>query len=146
MVEGETAAASRSHRVLWFLLPALAIALGSAAYYFMVQSNPRVHNERSRVLAARGDTAGAIAELRQSIRLDPGSAEVHENLGLLLVTAGDVDGGIAEYREAIRLLPDYGEAHYNLGRAFISRGDAEAAKAEYQMVVTPSTPHGLAGC
>jgi tetratricopeptide (TPR) repeat protein len=128
---------------LWFVLPALAVALAGAAYYFKVQGNPQIHNERSRELASKGDLPAAIEELRKSVQIEPSSAEVHENLGALLAARGDLNGATAEYREAIRLRPDYAEAHYNLANALMSTGDKEGAKAQYRMVVTSSTPNGL---
>jgi TonB family protein len=112
--------------------------------YVRLQHNPDFHIEQSKVLSSKGDVAGAVAELREAIRLQPSSAEAHNNLGTLLVSDGDIGGGVAEYQEAIKLRPDYAEAHYNLGNAMISKGDTKSARAQYKMVVTSSTPNGLA--
>jgi tetratricopeptide (TPR) repeat protein len=47
--------------------------------------------------------AGAIAEYREAIRLDPKYSTAHNNLGNALLAKGDLDGAIAAYREAVNL-------------------------------------------
>ena len=41
----------------------------------------RAHFDRAKALYGKGDLDGAIAELRQAIRLRPGFAEAHYGLG-----------------------------------------------------------------
>ena len=60
---------------------------------------------------------GAIAELRQAIRLRPGFAEAHYGLGKALDGKGDHKSAFTGYREAVRLKPDFPEAHLSLGGA-----------------------------
>jgi len=77
----------------------------------------RAHFDRAKALYGKGDLDGAIAELRQAIRLRPGFAEAHYGLGKALDGKGDHKSAFTGYREAVRLKPDFPEAHLSLGGA-----------------------------
>jgi tetratricopeptide (TPR) repeat protein len=83
------------------------------------------------LLQGKGDNDGAIAELREAIRLKPG-VRAHTSLGQALQGKGDLDGAITEYREAIRLKPDYAGTHYILAMALEVKGEKQAALTEYR--------------
>jgi superkiller protein 3 len=55
------------------------------------------------VAAVLGQSAAAS---RESVRLQPDSAEAHTNLGIALLMQGQLDEAIAEFRAVQRLLPD----------------------------------------
>ena len=81
---------------------------------------PRPHdadrlNDRALQSHSQGDTAGAIALLRQAIALKPDRAIYHNNLGELLRLTGQTDPALASLEQAIALNPDYAEAHNNRG-------------------------------
>jgi Flp pilus assembly protein TadD len=86
-------------------------------------------------LLNKGDPDGAIASLKEAIRLDPTHAPAHSNLGTALEAKGDLDGAVAAYREAVRLGPHHAEAHYNLGLALIGKGDPDGAIASFREAV-----------
>jgi tetratricopeptide (TPR) repeat protein len=71
----------------------------------------------------RGDTKGAIRQIRKAIEWDPHSPPFHHDLGMLLHQSGDVAGGLQALREAIRLDPDTAEYPYKLGLALAETGD-----------------------
>ncbi len=82
-----------------------------------------------------GDLDGAVAELREALRLQNDYAEAHNDLGVALADQEHRDRAIAEYREAIRLRNDYADAHNNLGAALLAKGDVDAAIAECRVAV-----------
>ena len=65
-------------------------------------------------LDKQGDTAAAIADYREAIRLDPSLGAAHNNLAAALAKSNQVDEAIAQYEEAIRLAPLRAEPHWNL--------------------------------
>jgi serine/threonine-protein kinase len=79
--------------------------------------------------------AGAEAEWRAAIRLDPRFAPPHNALGLDLYRQGKLREAEAEYRSAIRLDPKNATVHYNLGIVLEDQGRFEEAKKEYQQAV-----------
>jgi tetratricopeptide (TPR) repeat protein len=84
--------------------------------------------------ARPGGLPVALAEYRETVRLEPGFADGHNNLaGALFRVNGDWAGAFAEYREALRLRPADAEAHSNLGNllALVPERRAEAI-AEYR--------------
>ncbi len=115
-------------RVGLFTLALLVSAAAGAA----PQSRPggtgdaNAHYDRGNALYEKGDLEGAIAELREAIRLKPDDAKAHYSLGVALRAKGDLDAAIPELREAIRLKPDFAEAHYNLGFALEGKGEKQA--------------------
>jgi superkiller protein 3 len=101
--------------------PAPAAAQDAAAHFAKAQQ-----------LSDNGDTAGAIAEYRQGLRLDPNNAEAHNGLGKALRDKKDFEGAMAEFKKALQLKPDYAEAHFNIGVIHIVKGDYDGAMAEYK--------------
>lgn len=65
--------------------------------------------------ATKRDYAGAIVDLEEAVRIEPGYAEAHRALGYARFNQGfNVQGAMEAYQRAIELKPDYGEAHYAL--------------------------------
>ncbi len=62
---------------------------------------------------SKRDYAGAAADLKQAIALDPKYAQAYRALGYAEFNMGfNVDGAMADYQKAIELDPNYGEAQY----------------------------------
>ena len=86
----------------------------------------------------------AIAEYRESLRIDGDHADVHNNLAnALSAIAGRMPEAIAEYQAAMRLQPDRAEPHNNLANALANiPGRMPEAIAEYQAAlrIEPDNP------
>ena len=93
------------------------------------------------VLRQLGDADGAINEFRETIRLQPASAEAQLSLGQMLQRRGDRDGAAAAFAEAGRLNQKKADVQAStfavgVGRAQIKAGDIAAAVAEFERAVT----------
>ncbi len=73
-----------------------------------------------------------VAELRESIRLEPSSAAAHINLAIGLNEQRKFPELVAEYREAIRLQPDSPLAHEGLALGLYRLGKLAEAIAEWR--------------
>jgi len=62
-----------------------------------------------------GDTPGAIESYLQSIKLEPGSAEVHLNLGHAYLQLKKDRDAVNAFKQSIKLNPNVAEAHYGSG-------------------------------
>ena len=79
-----------------------------------------------------GDTAKALAELREATTLSPDFAEAHWQLAASLwQSSGDLAEIIKELHTALELDPDHARAHYQLGLARTKQGMTGLAKAEF---------------
>lgn len=87
-------------------------------------------NKLALVALARGDRAGAQAQLDAALSTFAGCVPAIVNAGNLLLEEGDLDGAIARFEAAIALDPDYPEAHHNLGVAFRRAGRRSDAVRE----------------
>ncbi len=58
-----------------------------------------------------GETDGAIAEYKESIRIEPNDAEAHYNLGISLAKKHDGQGALSELRASEKLDPDWPIPH-----------------------------------
>jgi protein O-mannosyl-transferase len=85
-------------------------------------------------LKEKHDTAGALSEFQECVRLQPDFAGGHVNLGDALGALGRSDDAIAEYRRAIELQPLNVGAHNNLGVALFNQRRTEEAIAQFQEV------------
>ena len=78
------------------------------------------------------DWAGAEAEFRRALALNPGSIAVHDDYGVFLTAMGRVDEGLAQSREAARLDPlSVGPVH-DIAIAYLAKGDYEQAAAGFR--------------
>jgi len=81
------------------------------------------------------DWAGAEAEFRRALELNPGSQAVHEEYGNFLGAMGRLDEGLARSREAARLDPlSVGPVH-NMAIIALVRGDYEGAAAGFRQAI-----------
>jgi hypothetical protein len=71
---------------------------------------PEIRDERGFILNRLGRFDEAASELREAIRLDPGSPSAHFNLGISLLAQGDFARGWAEYEWRLRM--DFPWIHY----------------------------------
>ena len=77
-----------------------------------------------------GDVKGAVDSYLQSIKLEPGSAEVFLNLAHAYLKLEKNSDAIKAFKQSIKLNPDQAETHYGLGLAsFRSSRFKEAADA-----------------
>jgi adenylate cyclase len=81
------------------------------------------------------DWAGADAEFRRALQLNPGGAAVCEEYGRFLLAIGSLDDGLARSRDAARLDPlSVGPVHDIAINAFV-RNDYELAAAGFRRAI-----------
>jgi TolB-like protein/Tfp pilus assembly protein PilF len=81
------------------------------------------------------DWAGADAEFRRALALNPGSRSVHEDYGFFLTAMGRLDDGLAQSREAAILDPlSVGPVHDMAINALV-RGDYEQAATGFRQAI-----------
>jgi Flp pilus assembly protein TadD len=89
--------------------------------------NHLAHDHLGVALDARGRTAEAIAQYRQSLAILPGQPHALSNLGADLVALGRFDEALACYTEALRRKPDFPQARVNFANLLVRLGrDGEA--------------------
>lgn len=94
------------------------------------RDDAHLHYSQGVGLLSSGDLLGAMAELREALRLQPDLAQARFSLGTALYLSGDVDSAIDAYRTVIRQQPDLAHAHLHLGTALmVTHAWAEAQSA-----------------
>jgi protein O-GlcNAc transferase len=85
-------------------------------------------------LLRKGDSATALAHLREAATLSPEFAEAHYQLGIALLPSAP---GAAEaaFTRVLNLRPDHAEAHHRLALLLLARHDSAAAAAELAKAV-----------
>ena len=109
-----------------------------AAYTKLLQAdpaNPLRHDAVASLHLDAGQFDEAIAEYRQSLRLNDESAPTHYNLGYALSALGRREGAVVEFQAALRIDPDYAQAHNNLGALLQIGGQPDAALDHYRRAV-----------
>jgi tetratricopeptide (TPR) repeat protein len=97
-------------------------------------------------LRGAGNLPGAVAALREAVRLLPNSVGARCNLSHTLLETGDTAGALREAREAVRLQPTFPDAHGLLGLSLRATGDRQGALSAVREEVrlNPASPdaHG----
>ena len=104
-----------------------------------------VHWKIAALSYAYGDGAVAIAEYRQTARLDPLNDGCRYELGVMLQRIGDVKGAIAAYREAIWLAPTYPLYREGLAALLSRSGDLNGEIAELRETIRCEALHRTRG-
>jgi tetratricopeptide (TPR) repeat protein len=100
-----------------------------------VAAHPRnipARNNLGNALSSSGDKAGAEAEFREALRVNPDSPRVRCNLGNLLGARGDYDEAEVEFLEVLRLDPKYAIAHFSLANMLRKKGEVDSAIEHYK--------------
>jgi eukaryotic-like serine/threonine-protein kinase len=84
------------------------------------------------VLAERGDTEAAVAQIRRAIQLRPDYWEHHAFLGRIYYQASRYADAAAASRELVRLRPESDRGHLLLGAAQVGLGETDAALASFE--------------
>jgi hypothetical protein len=109
---------------------------GETLWTYAVKQAPSVwlpHYNLGNAYRRDGRFDDAIAQYRESIRLQPDFDWSHNNLGISLADNPDtLADAMAQYRTAIRLRPNFAEAHNNLANVLSRTGHADEAIPEYQ--------------
>ena len=101
---------------------------------------PSAHYFLARVLAAKGRSAEARAELERAVAIASDHAPrikavLHAGLGAALQRAGDLDGAESHYRAALGYSSDNVTALHNLGVIQLRRGRAPEALESFRQVL-----------
>jgi tetratricopeptide (TPR) repeat protein len=96
---------------------------------------PTGRMQLSQFTLLRGDTAGAIRQMRKAIAWDPNSPPFHHDLAILLSTTGDAQGAVNSLKEAIRLDPENPEYSYKLALALGEIGSPAEVVAALEKTV-----------
>jgi tetratricopeptide (TPR) repeat protein len=87
------------------------------------------------VMLSRLNAQGAVAMLREAVRIEPERADALNMLGLALATTGRSAEAIEQYERALRLRPDYESAHFNRANALVKAGKLDDAIQDYRAVL-----------
>lgn len=88
------------------------------------------------VLAATGEQARELAELKRALELDPLSLIIRTNLGVACLHNGRIDDAIAHFRKAIELDGTFHYAYRSYGLALELQGKIPEAISYYEKAAT----------
>jgi len=100
---------------------------GSAYLGAIVPETADVHDALGIALAEKGQLNEAIAQFRQSLRLDPDSARTHWHLGAALASRGASQDAIEHLRRSVELDPANAQVHADLANLLIDARQLDAA-------------------
>lgn len=94
--------------------------------------NHVAHTNLAGALAARRESAAAIAQYREALRLKPEFTEGRYSFGMALAATGQLDEAIAELRRVVEEMPEAYRIRNNLGVVLFSAGRLPEAIAEFE--------------
>ena len=101
------------------------------------------HLDVGRILLAKKDAAGAIAELKQAEALSPSDWRIHDLYGQALEASNQNDMAIAEFKEAVSLDPKQSQVILELGGALEKKGDwVGALEQDKKAALTEASANG----
>ncbi len=100
-------------------------------------------SDRATALAAKGQTADAIAEWRKALEMSPADDHANHSLGVLLMQTGRLAEAQPLFEQAIRTNPDYPNAQADLGVVLAAAGRMEEAipHFEKELALSPGSAY-----
>ena len=95
-------------------------------------TNPLIHYNLARVLAAEGQSDEAVEHYRLALKADSHHEKARRYLARALADRGELDESIDEFRRLLELRPNAADAHNNLGVLLESRGERAEAIRHYR--------------
>jgi tetratricopeptide (TPR) repeat protein len=117
---------------------ASALRAASAVFTEALSNSPQdpmLREHFAKLLHARGDFDGALAEFRRVIELWPHYAAGYYNAGSVLRAQGKATEAAQFFHQALRANPDYAEAHYGLGLLAMSEGGISEATRSFSKAI-----------
>ena len=93
------------------------------------------YNNRGNSYGRLGESAQAIKDYDQALRLDPGYALVYRNRGRTYHRLGEYRRAIKNYDQALRIDPGFADAFQNRGVTYESLGDFERAAQDWEQAI-----------
>jgi len=119
--------------------PASEVHEGASAVTDETQSatldSAALYLRRGRLYMKERTYTRAIAQLRQSVRLNPESAQAQSMLGLAYALRLKPGKAIEHIEKALALEPENGTYYMHLGKAYMLLTDYTAAKAAYERAI-----------
>jgi tetratricopeptide (TPR) repeat protein len=99
------------------------------------------------ILAVKGDSAGALKAVEESVSISPDNFDAQFALGRARFGTGDPAGAATAFRIAVRLRPNDAQARFFLATALEGAGDNEGALYAYRELLTvrPDSAEGHLG-
>ncbi len=95
-------------------------------------NSARLHQAIAHELAKRGDTAGAIENYREALKIDPNLPGLHFELAEMLSTQKETQAeAVAEYKAALVVNPSDAQAEVRLGDIATKDNELDAAQGHY---------------
>jgi Flp pilus assembly protein TadD len=95
------------------------------------RDNYTAHHDLGNALLAQGQTAEAVTQYNQALRIRPDDPEAHYGLGNALLAQGQTAEAVTQYNEALRIRPDDPKAHNSLGTALAAQGQTAEAETQF---------------
>lgn len=109
-----------------------------------IPCNGRAHNALGSELFKAGDTAGALAEIHEALRIIPDFIDARANLGYTLKELGQSKEGIVHLEAALKMDPRRLTTLLNLGGAYFAAGDSAAALTHFERALELRPAHAEA--
>lgn len=97
-----------------------------------------VYFSRARAAMSKGDMAGALPDLDESIKLDPSQSVSFASRGIVHGTLGNLKPAIVDFSRAIELNPEDLVSFQNRGKAYSDSGDQARAIKDYTHLIERS--------
>lgn len=101
----------------------------------IAQNRAAAYANRGQAYDIKGDRDRALADLNESIRLNPKDANAYNGRGQVYRRKGDYDSAIADYNQSIRLDPAYCFSYIGRSEAWTMKGDYGHAIAGYSEII-----------
>jgi tetratricopeptide (TPR) repeat protein len=97
----------------------------------VTSNNGRAHKNLGTALRAEHDLTGAVKQLEEAVRIDPGDPHAYIELGATRLMQGRPEEALAPLLKVLAAYPDISQAHVNLGTAYEIMGRLDDAIDQY---------------
>lgn len=112
-----------------------------------ITANPKLpysYAERGLLRLNTGNTAGALSDYNEALKLEPDNHEYFLNRGLIKERMQDLNGALADYKKVITLKPEFEKGWLSHGNVMVKLNKISEAIEDYTAAITYYPDYGLA--
>ncbi|MEM1304859.1 MAG: tetratricopeptide repeat protein [Planctomycetota bacterium] len=114
----------------------LAIDRAAAVVNYAEELGAWALNKRGELRADAGETADALTDFNEALRMDGTRWRARHNRGVLMAQSGKYEDAFEDFNDVIEQSPKFAKAYSNRASLYVQAGEFDAAMSDYRRAIS----------